>query len=303
MKKSISRPSALNAPIATSQNVVVDLEKMSAISVQMNYSDVAPSAKTFDSAAAASLVVQEMTFTAVDVGVGGNDITIAILSGGTAGAEVVDVNGTDITITADVTPVTGSTNAQVRTAYNLVAAATALATCADTGTEALVIEAAAATPLAGGVDSEVDYGSGNSATIPSHGYITGTKVAATTTGSLPTGLSATNYWIVKVDANTVQFATSLANAVAGTVVNLTGEGSGVHTLTPAAAGSNVCKLQSSNDNTNWTDVSGKTVTISTSSGTTQWDIDRPSYRYLRVLYTPSAGQISLECWINQTIEK
>ena len=68
-------------------------------------------------------------------------------------------------------------------------------------------------------------------TLSSHGLITGDEVELTTTGALPTGLSAnTNYWVVKVDANTFNLATSLANAFAGTKIATSGSQSGTHTL-------------------------------------------------------------------------
>ncbi len=86
--------------------------------------------------------------------------------------------------------------------------------------------------------------SSNSATISNHGYNTGVSCQLTTTGSLPTGLSlATTYYIVVVDANTIKFASSLANAIAGTTLSPTnGTGSGTHTvdvtaLTVTASGS------------------------------------------------------------------
>ena len=135
-------------------------------------------------------------------------------------------------------------------------------------------------------------------TIPSHPYVTGTKVALTTAGTLPTGLSATNYWVINVDVNTISLAASLADAAAGTPVNMTGEGTGVHTLTPATSTSNVLKLQKSNDATNWTDISSMTVTIATTTGTSLFEVVDPSYRYLKILYTPSAGQINLTSYLN-----
>ncbi len=62
--------------------------------------------------------------------------------------------------------------------------------------------------------------------------ITGRKVQLTTTGALPTGLSlATDYYLIVVDSTHVQFATTLANAVAGTAINLTAVGSGTNTGT------------------------------------------------------------------------
>ena len=58
------------------------------------------------------------------------------------------------------------------------------------------------------------------------------KVRFTTTTTLPTGLSlATDYWIVRVSATTCRVATSLANAIAGTVVAYTDAGTGTHTMT------------------------------------------------------------------------
>lgn len=63
-------------------------------------------------------------------------------------------------------------------------------------------------------------------------FTTYTQVQFTTTGTLPTGLSlATNYWLVRVSATTARVATSLANAVAGTVIAYTDAGTGTHTMT------------------------------------------------------------------------
>lgn len=50
-------------------------------------------------------------------------------------------------------------------------------------------------------------------------------------GALPTGLSAgTDYWTVRVSATTCRFATSLSNAIAGSVVAYTDAGTGTHTI-------------------------------------------------------------------------
>jgi hypothetical protein len=50
-------------------------------------------------------------------------------------------------------------------------------------------------------------------------------------GGLPAGLAAaTNYWVIRVDADHVSFATSLANALAGTAIDLTTNGTGTQTL-------------------------------------------------------------------------
>lgn len=56
----------------------------------------------------------------------------------------------------------------------------------------------------------------NQVTVTNHGYVTGLSCSLTKTGaSFPTGLAAsTIYYIVVVNANTLSFATTLANAVA-----------------------------------------------------------------------------------------
>jgi hypothetical protein len=58
-----------------------------------------------------------------------------------------------------------------------------------------------------------------------------TRCQLTTSGTLPAGLSiATDYYVIKLTDTTIKFATSYANAVAGTAVNITSTGSGTHTI-------------------------------------------------------------------------
>lgn len=65
-----------------------------------------------------------------------------------------------------------------------------------------------------------------------HGLVTGQRVQITTTGTLPTGLTAsTSYYVIVNDADSFWLATSLANAAAGTKIATSGSQSGVHTLT------------------------------------------------------------------------
>lgn len=100
----------------------------------------------------ASLVVQDLTYTAIaDLGKDGNNISIAYIAGGTAGAEVVTVTGNAISVSMDDTPVVGSSATQIKAAIDASAAAIALVSVAITGTGATIQAAAAATPLAGGV--------------------------------------------------------------------------------------------------------------------------------------------------------
>jgi hypothetical protein len=99
----------------------------------------------------ASLEVQDLTYTAVLPGVAGNSITIAYIGGGTAGSEVVTVDGTDIEIEIEDGV---STATQVKAAYDAESDATDLATVAVTGTGGDAQVVAAADALEGGVGSD-----------------------------------------------------------------------------------------------------------------------------------------------------
>ena len=56
-------------------------------------------------------------------------------------------------------------------------------------------------------------------------------VQFSTTTTLPAGLSAaTNYWVCKLSDSTFKIATSYANAVAGTTIDITSTGTGTHTI-------------------------------------------------------------------------
>jgi len=58
-----------------------------------------------------------------------------------------------------------------------------------------------------------------------------TRVQLTTTGTLPAGLAlATDYYVIKVTDLTIKLATSYANAVAGTAIDITDAGTGTHTI-------------------------------------------------------------------------
>lgn len=81
-------------------------------------------------------------------------------------------------------------------------------------------------------------------TIAGHGLITGDRVVASTTGTLPAGLTAIKYWVIRASDSTIQLASSLANALAGTAVNITAAaGGGTHTLTDVSVLEGLDRLQ------------------------------------------------------------
>lgn len=71
----------------------------------------------------------------------------------------------------------------------------------------------------------------STANIPSN-LLTGTRVRLTTTTTLPGGLAtATDYYFIRMSDTTFELATSYANAIAGTQINITDAGTGTHTVT------------------------------------------------------------------------
>jgi len=103
-----------------------------------------------------------------------------------------------------------------------------------------LIDAASATPVDiypstfSFVDGDVTIDTANTIAETGHGLRTGHKVRLTTTGVLPAGLSlATDYYVIRVDADTFKLASSLANAAAGTAVVISAAaGGGIHTTAP-----------------------------------------------------------------------
>jgi hypothetical protein len=73
--------------------------------------------------------------------------------------------------------------------------------------------------------------------LASHGLTTGQgPVWISSSSALPGGLAAAiAYWVITLDANTFQLASSLANALAGAPITLTSTGSGTNTLTKGVA--------------------------------------------------------------------
>lgn len=135
--------------------------------------------------------------------------------------------------------------------------------------------------------------------ITAHGFKTGLKGQVTTTLTIPLGLSLlTDYYVIVVDADNIKLATSLANATAGTAVDLTGVGTGVLTFTPTALAGCSMNLYGSMDNITFADT-GVTKAI-TGSGNYWLEKDRPYFNYFRVYYALTAGQISV---VQQTLVK
>ena len=142
-------------------------------------------------------------------------------------------------------------------------------------------------------------------TSAAHGYYTGLKLRATTSGALPTPLAlATDYYVIVVDVNTIKLATSLANALAGTAIDITNVGSGNQTLTPVSISGASYKLQHSADydprtgSGVWVDavasesnsVVTNTITVTADSAASLIGV---CYPYVRVNFAIAAGSVAL----------
>lgn len=129
-------------------------------------------------------------------------------------------------------------------------------------------------------------------TEAAHGLITGDLGRLTTTGVLPTGLAAaTDYFVIKIDDNNFKLASSLPNALAGTAVNITADGSGVHTFTATALSGASIKLQSYNG-LSWVDVATSSNNITT-TGSATWTGTSYPYGALRAYVTIAAGRVNV----------
>lgn len=71
----------------------------------------------------------------------------------------------------------------------------------------------------------------STASIPSN-LLTGTRVRFTTTTTLPAPLATlTDYYLIRMSNGTFEVASSYANAIAGTQIDITDAGTGTHTIT------------------------------------------------------------------------
>jgi hypothetical protein len=90
----------------------------------------------------------------------------------------------------------------------------------------------------------------NLLTKVAHGLLTGDGPVrvANSGGALPTGLAAaTDYYVIKADADTFSLATTRENAWAGTAIDLTGDGSGTQTLSDTSSTKRVVQIASGID--------------------------------------------------------
>ena len=85
-------------------------------------------------------------------------------------------------------------------------------------------------------------------TESSHKYQTGDAVQISSTITIPVGLSAlTTYYVIDASSSTIKLATTLLLAKAGTAINLTSQGAGVHTIQTVVTDSMKASVLQAND--------------------------------------------------------
>jgi len=157
------------------------------------------------------------------------------------------------------------------------------------------------------VDADVSVAN-NTITETAHGLPTGLKGQLTTTGVLPGGLSlATDYFVIVVDVDTIKLATTLANALAGTAVDITSAaGGGTHTWTSTAIAGATISYQMTNKTdssdtasdvaTDWTDI--EDATAITADATNWYRKVGPEWNWFRIKATLTAGSMTIVNYVS-----
>jgi hypothetical protein len=100
-------------------------------------------------------------------------------------------------------------------------------------------------PLTTEVTGFAAWNTGTGVITVANAYTTGEKVQVSTSGVLPTGITAgTDYFAIYLSPTTIKLATSRKNAYAGTALSFSTQGSGNHTLTRLSATATAYQQQS-----------------------------------------------------------
>jgi hypothetical protein len=130
-------------------------------------------------------------------------------------------------------------------------------------------------------------------TKASHGLITGSMVRMTTATTLPAGITnaTTDYFVIKVDADTIKLSDTKAHALAGTnIVTMSDQGTGNHTLTVTTLNISIQpEISNDPDTVGW--ISYGSATVATAAGNVAWDIPT-DYKWARLAITWTAGQVT-----------
>lgn len=132
-------------------------------------------------------------------------------------------------------------------------------------------------------------------TKAAHGMLLGLKVQVSNAGgALPAGLVAvTDYFVIPIDTNTFYLATTLNNAVAGTHLSITTDGTGTQTITPTALAGLTQKhsVSLTGEADEYVDLA---AAAALATGNTLIQKIDPEYKYVVLTVAITAGQVTIE---------
>lgn len=292
-----------NPSIAYSTTIVLDVSGMDSLAMQAVYSSTTLSAFSLIDGRKSTgtiTVVSTSSLTSARIAVNGcvldqgSEWTAVSTASGTAKAisDAIVANNclTGVVVSTWASGVVYTTASAIGTAGNSITL--------FSNTSSITVSGAT---LSNGAASNFATATDDVTLTAATGMSTGTPLLfVTVTGTIPTGLTtATTYYAIVTANNKFKFASSSANALAGTAIDitaLTGSGTFTATLT-AMAGTPSFKWQSSNDNANWVDLSVSSVTFATpyTASTAMWD-GSINYKYLRLNYVAgTGGGVNLRC--------
>lgn len=145
--------------------------------------------------------------------------------------------------------------------------------------------------------------SNNSVTVADHGLLTGTKIQLTTDDTLPDGLLVlTDYYVIKVSSSVFKFATSQADALAGTAIDLIDAGTGNHVVDVTSTIAGSIKLQKTNDRVSeesrtWFDVANSSTNFSGATSL-NWALVDIGFVAVRAVVLVTSGTVTVTQRIN-----
>lgn len=283
-----------NESISYDTTATLDVSGMDTLAMQAIYSSATITAPTFDDGRKATGTITVLSTSSLT----GAHLAIAgyRLDQGEEWTAVGTASGTAKAI-SDAIVATPGLNALIVSTWSsnvVYATAAVVGTAANSYVMASNVSSITVSGFSNGAASDIDLTNDTiSVDSPPVPVTTGFGAALQVlTGSAPTGLTnGTTYYFIRVPTanNKFKLATTSTGAVAGTAIDITAvTGGGTFKMLPTAfAGTYSFKWQSSNDNSNWTDLPISAVTYA-SPGTSMWDGDI-RYKYLRFNLTAGTG--------------
>jgi len=154
-----------------------------------------------------------------------------------------------------------------------------------------IIQALDATPASGTFTAN---SSDDTLTVAASLYLGAQATVSSAGGTLAGGLSGgVTYYAIPVSATAMKLATSLANAQAGTAINLSTDGTGTQSIIPLGLTSASFQAQCSNDDSIWVN-NGNAQNLTASTTTTiLQNINNNGCRYVRMYMNMTSGQVAV----------